>query len=71
MTLLELKLELTRTNDILERMAGALERIAGPLLEDEPYVPRQTQPQDIGRTAGGERAALARLRTLSKELGEK
>ena len=51
MALLELKVELARTNDLLERLVVAVERAVGPVefADEEPRQIRRTEPQDIGR----------------------
>ena len=69
MTLLELHADLGRTATALERIADALERISPPVGAVGPYVPRKTEVSDIGRTEGGERAAIKRLHDMERKLG--
>ena len=51
MTLLEVKAELSKTNELLERLVIAVERAVGPVAfeDEEPRKIRRTEPQDIGR----------------------
>ena len=62
MALISINADFSRVAAALERIAIAAERIAGPP-EAEEYVPRVTQPSDIGRVdIHGERAAMAPAR---------
>lgn len=45
MTLAEFHIELARTNELLDRIATALERIAGPPVEPRP--PRRAELSDL------------------------
>jgi hypothetical protein len=70
MALISINADFSRVAAALERIADAAERIAGPP-EAEEYVPRVTQPSDIGRVdIHGVRAALERLHKLERHLGE-
>lgn len=71
MALLELKIDLSRTADAMERIAVALERAVGPVevAEEKPHKIRRTEPQDIGRTdVRGERAAMKKLHDLERQM---
>jgi hypothetical protein len=68
MALISINADFSRVADALERIAVAAERIAGTDAVDEPYVPRVTQPSDIGRTDRGERASMAKLHELERKL---
>jgi len=67
--MLDFPIELKRTNELLERIANALDRINPPLEEKEPYVPRRTEPQDIRvNKIDPEAPAMKRLREIEKRL---
>jgi hypothetical protein len=69
--MLDFPVELSRTNELLERIANALDRINPPLdaKEPEPYVPRKTEPQDIRvNRLDPEAPAMKRLREIERRL---
>lgn len=64
--MLDFTIELKRSNELLERIAVAAERIAGPDITAQPFdlkVIQKTEAQHIGRVdLTGEKKTLERLR---------